>query len=161
MAIDLKILIAEDESHIALALKTIIRKAFPSASINVVKNGREALDTIKVTSYQLIISDWNMPVMTGIELLTALRNKKATMKIPFIMLTARGDKESVVSAVKNGVTEYVSKPFENQQIIEKVGKFLGHSDHILANTVNGNTEIVVDGDIDSELDALLENYIDE
>ena len=159
MSTVLKILIAEDEINISLALKTIIRKAFPSTSINVVKNGREALDTIKVTSYQLIISDWNMPVMSGIELLTSLRSKKATMETPFIMLTARGDKDSVISAVKNGVTEYVSKPFENKQIIDKVGKFLGYSNHILEDTVNMNTDI--DGNIDSELDDLLENYIDE
>lgn len=158
---DLKILIAEDEVNISIALKAIIRKVYPTASINVVTNGREALDTIKVTTYQLIVSDWNMPVMTGIELLVALRNKKATMDIPFIMLTARGDKESVISALKNGVTEYIAKPFENQQVIDKVQKFLGYEDHEPDKSIYATDHMIIAGDIDSEIDNLLENTVNE
>lgn len=127
MSAGLKILIAEDEENIALALKAIISKVLPLASINVVKNGREALNTITVTKYQLIISDWNMPVMSGLELLSAIREKKSTMHTPFLMLTARGDKQSVISAAKHGVTEYIAKPFDKQDVIDKVYKYTGTS----------------------------------
>lgn len=149
MSSEIKILIAEDEPNIALALKTIVQKVVPSASINVVSNGREALDTIKVTTYKLIISDWNMPVMTGLDLLTALRKKNASINTPFIMLTARGDKESVISAVKNGVTEYIAKPFDNQQVIDKVQKFLGYVDH------------EINEEIDDLVDSLINNNFDD
>jgi len=121
----LNILIAEDEANIALALKTVVSKAVPGANITVSNNGREALDAISEKPYQLVISDWNMPLMTGIELLSELRKDESTIDIPFLMLTARGDKSSVITAVQGGVTQYISKPFERQDVIQRVQDLLG------------------------------------
>jgi len=124
MSSELNILIAEDEQNIALALKTIVKKAALGANIDVVSDGQQALDSTFETDYQLIISDWNMPEMTGIELLTELRQKSTTRDIPFLMLTARGDKPSVMSALKGGVTGYLTKPFEKKDVIERVQSML-------------------------------------
>jgi len=121
----INILIAEDEENIALALKLIITKAFDGASVEVVSNGEEALDTIFETNFQLIISDWNMPKMTGIDLLTELRRKDTTKNIPFLMLTAREDVSSVMMALESGVTGYLTKPFEMQMVIDRVTQMLG------------------------------------
>lgn len=127
MNTDTRILIAEDDPNIALALKTIVGKAVAGCSITVVHNGREALDAVTETPYRLVISDWNMPAMTGIELLTELRKRESTVNTPFLMLTARGDKASVISALKGGVTEYISKPFDKQNVIDRVQALLGSS----------------------------------
>jgi len=124
MSTSLNILIAEDEVNIALAIKTIVKKAFSDVAITVVNNGREAYEAVKKTSFQLIISDWNMPVMTGLDLLTELRNNESSSEIPFLMLTARDDKVSVISAVKGGVTAYIAKPFEKEYLIKKIKELI-------------------------------------
>jgi len=121
---NINILIAEDEENIALALKTIVAKAIIGANITIVTNGKEALDSTFEKDYKLIVSDWNMPEMTGIELLTELRNSESTRDIPFLMLTARGDKPSVVSALQGGVTSYLTKPFEKQNVIDRIQSLL-------------------------------------
>lgn len=124
MNVDINILIAEDEPNIATALKFIVNKAVQDAYVEVVGNGRDALNATMERPYNLIISDWNMPGLTGIDLLTELRKNESTRDIPFLMLTARGDKESVIEAVQGGVTDYVAKPFENKNIINKIHTLL-------------------------------------
>jgi len=124
MSSELNILLAEDEKNIALALKTIVQKAALGANIQVVDNGKKALEATFETNFQLIISDWNMPEMTGLELLTELRKKETTRNIPFLMLTARGDKPSVLSALKGGVTGYLTKPFDKKDVIDRVQSML-------------------------------------
>jgi len=135
MSSELNILLAEDEKNIALALKTIVQKATPEASIQVVDNGKKALQATFETDFQLIISDWNMPEMTGLELLTELRNKETTRNIPFLMLTARGDKPSVLSALQGGVTGYLTKPFDKKDVIDRVQNMLaGYLESLPNNT---------------------------
>lgn len=122
---EINILIAEDEENIALALKAILNKALDEPLITTVNNGDSALDAVYKSTYQLIISDWNMPGMTGIDFLTALRSSETTKNIPFLMLTAREDMPSVLSALESGVTGYLAKPFENQVVIDRVKQLLG------------------------------------
>ena len=124
MTTGINILIAEDEDNIALALKTIINKAITDANITVVNNGKKALNATLETSFQIILSDWNMPEMTGIEFLIELRKNAATINTPFLMLTARGDKPSVLSALQGGVTSYLSKPFDKQDVIDRIQSLL-------------------------------------
>ena len=123
----INILIAEDEKNIALALQAIITKALGNVSITIVKNGESALDAIFKLNFQLIISDWNMPKMTGFDLLSELRSKETTKNIPFLMLTARDDMPSVMSALEGGATGYLTKPFEKQIVIDRINQLLGLS----------------------------------
>ena len=122
------ILIAEDEPHIAMALGAVVKKGVSDSVVTVVSDGEEALEKLLAGNYHLIISDWNMPKMTGAELLGKVRDNDKLKQLPFMMLTARGDKDSVISAMKGGVTEYIAKPFENQVIVEKAKNLLikGH-----------------------------------
>lgn len=121
----INILIVEDEYNVALALKTIISNALKSVSITIVTNGDNALDEIFKSTFHLIVSDWNMPEMNGMDLLTTLRNSETTKKIPFLMITGREDMPSVMSALESGVTGYLTKPFENKIVIDRVKQMLG------------------------------------
>jgi HD-like signal output (HDOD) protein len=119
----LRILIAEDDFAIALALKTILKNNF-NCELTVTSNGDEAWEKIQSASFDLILSDWNMPYKTGCELLADVRNNDSTKTVPFFMLTARADKNSVIDAVKGGVDGYIHKPFDRADLIMKISEAL-------------------------------------
>ena len=121
------ILIAEDDFAISLALKTILQNNI-NCHLTVCYNGQEAIDSLGGQSYDLVLSDWNMPVKTGQQLLEHIRANKKTEALPFIMLTARADRDSVIDAAKLGVTDYIHKPFNRQQLIAKIKQVLSIPD---------------------------------
>jgi len=113
------ILIAEDDESVALALEAILAREF-SCDIIVVEDGQAAWDRIKQGGIDIILSDWNMPNKTGDELLLDVREDEEVKYTPFLMLTARSDKDSVITAVQSGVSNYISKPFQKHDVISKV-----------------------------------------
>jgi two-component system chemotaxis response regulator CheY len=82
-------------------------------------DGKEALAKCD-PSVGLVITDWNMPIMGGLELTKALRAIPATAKLPILMITTRGVKEDILQAVEAGVTSYILKPFTPQLLKEKI-----------------------------------------
>lgn len=72
--------------------------------------------------FEFIVSDWNMPKMTGLELLEKIRSTEGMKALPFLMITAEGEQESVLKVVKAGVSNFIVKPFTPQILQEKVGK---------------------------------------
>jgi two-component system chemotaxis response regulator CheY len=79
-------------------------------------NGREALAILEErrtigNPIHLILSDWNMPVLTGIDFLAAVRNSPHYKDLPFVMITAEGEKQQVLQAIQRGVSNYITKPF--------------------------------------------------
>jgi two-component system chemotaxis response regulator CheY len=84
------------------------------------QDGNDALDLLKKEEVGLIVSDWNMPNMSGLDLLKAVRGDDNLKGIPFVMVTAEGMKENVVEAVKAGVTNYIVKPFTPETFSEKI-----------------------------------------
>lgn len=88
-------------------------------------DGKQALDKVREEQIDLIVSDWNMPNMTGIEFLKHVRADEKTKKIPFIMVTAEGKKENVIAAVHAGVSNYIVKPFNAATLKEKMVKVIG------------------------------------
>jgi len=123
MAAPKRILIAEDDYAIALALKTIVGGNIP-CELDMAGNGGEAWDLLQKKTFDLVISDWNMPVKTGAQLRLDMEQDPRLAAIPFIMLTARADKDSVVQAIKAGITNYVHKPFDRAKLIEKIQMLL-------------------------------------
>ena len=117
------ILIAEDDFAISLALKTILQNNI-NCQLTLCHNGQEAIDSLGRQSYDLVLSDWNMPIKTGQQLLEHVRANKNTESLPFIMLTARADRDSVIDSAKLGVTDYIHKPFNRQQLIAKIKQVL-------------------------------------
>ncbi len=83
-------------------------------------NGKHALEKLKEGDFKLIVSDWNMPEMMGIDLLRAVRSNDKLKTIPFVMVTAEAQKENVIEAVKAGVSNYIIKPFNAEQMREKL-----------------------------------------
>ncbi len=122
-----KILLAEDEIHIAVAVKAILKKGLPDYVVDHAKNGAEAWEKAKSGEYQMIISDWNMPKKNGDEFLVDIRANAATAATPFMMLTAKGDRDSHEAAIKAGANEYVVKPFKTPEFIAKVKGMLNAS----------------------------------
>lgn len=87
-------------------------------------DGQEALAKCDA-SIGLVITDWNMPVMGGVELVKALRAQPATAKLPVLMVTTRGAKEDILAAVEAGVNNYVLKPFDAPTLKQKIDGVLG------------------------------------
>jgi two-component system chemotaxis response regulator CheY len=92
------------------------------SEIDEAEDGRLALQMLQKKGYQLIISDWNMPNMMGIDLLKAVRSDTRLKAIPFLMLTAESQKENVLEAARAGVSNYIVKPFTPEQLEEKLNQ---------------------------------------
>lgn len=119
------ILVVEDDQNVALAIEAILTKGFADSRVIRVSNCRMAMDCLQTDPIKLIISDWNMPSRTGADLLQDVRHSNHTKHIPFLMVTARFDRESVVTAIRNGANDYICKPFEKHSMLTKVGRLLG------------------------------------
>jgi CheY-like chemotaxis protein len=121
----LSVLVVDDASFIRDLIKRSIRGRFPKFKVEDAINGKKAIQLIKNGHFDLILCDWEMPEVSGIEVLTWLRKYEIETekdKTPFIMITSRGDKNYVVEAVQSGVSEYIGKPFTGEKLIEKIIK---------------------------------------
>ena len=119
----INVLVVDDFATMRRIIKTSLKKL---GFNNVVEaeDGQDALNAMKKDNFCLIISDWNMPNMTGIEFLRAVRGDDRFKNIPFIMVTAEGQKQNVVEAVNSGVSNYIVKPFSPETLGEKLKKVL-------------------------------------
>ncbi|MBX9574814.1 MAG: response regulator [Caulobacteraceae bacterium] len=88
-------------------------------------DGAAALEMIRAKNYGLVLSDWNMQPMTGIELARAVRAEERTKALPFIMITAEAKTENVVAARQAGVNNYVIKPFTLAVLKQKISSVIG------------------------------------
>lgn len=123
----LSFLVADDAGFIRDLVKRALKSQFAQCQIDEAPNGRKAQGLLNRNRYDLVLCDWEMPEMSGLELLGWLRateTEREQSKTPFIMVTSRGDKSHVVKAVEAGVSDYIGKPFSNEQILKKVLKAL-------------------------------------
>ena len=118
------VLVVDDASFIRDLVKKCLRNYFPGMRIEDAINGRKAQAMLVKEAFDLVLCDWEMPEMSGLELLTWCREQDNLKAMPFVMVTSRGDKENVVQAIQAGVSGYVSKPFTNEQLITKVKQAL-------------------------------------
>ena len=117
-------LVVDDASFIRDLIKRAIRGTYPDFQIEDAVNGRRAQSLLKSTSFDLVLCDWEMPEMSGLELLKWFRSEEKYAQTPFMMVTSRGDKGHVVEAVQAGVSEYIGKPFSNEQLLTKLTKLV-------------------------------------
>lgn len=117
-----KILVVDDATFTRDLIRRTLRKQFPSAQLEEAVNGRKAQKMLEKATFDMVLCDWEMPEMTGVELLQWCREQDNYKKtdVPFVMITSRGDKDHIVEAVKSGVTDYLGKPFSSEQLINKV-----------------------------------------
>ncbi|RMQ48119.1 Response regulator [Pseudomonas cichorii] len=119
------VLVVDDATFIRDLVKKGLRNYFPGIHTEDAVNGRKAQALLVRETFDLILCDWEMPEMSGLELLAWCREQDNYLKtVPFIMVTSRGDKENVVQAIQAGVTDFVGKPFTNEQLLTKVKKAL-------------------------------------
>ncbi|MGA2223780.1 MAG: response regulator [Syntrophobacteraceae bacterium] len=120
---DLTVLIVDD----FLTMRRIVRKILRDLDFQNIleaEDGSAALDILKSTKVDLIVSDWNMPRMTGLELLKEVRGNDSFKDTPFLMVTAEAQKENIVEAVKARVSNYIVKPFTAAILEEKLAKIV-------------------------------------
>ena len=118
----LKILVVDDASFTRDLIRRSLKKQFPAVEIEEAVNGRKAQQLLAKVQFDMVLCDWEMPEMTGVELLKWCREQPKYKKedVPFVMITSRGDKSHVVEAVQSGVTDYLGKPFSSEQLANKV-----------------------------------------
>ena len=121
----LKALVVDDASFVRDLVKRTVRQRFPVIETTDAQNGRRAQSLMSRTTFDLVLCDWEMPEMSGLELLQWMRQQPHYEKVPFIMITSRGDKDHVVEAVKEGVSEYLGKPFSPEGLSKKIIKVMG------------------------------------
>jgi two-component system chemotaxis response regulator CheY len=123
MDTSIKILIVDDFATMRRILKNIL-KQLGFKNLVEADDGTTAWEVMEGQSIDLIISDWNMPKMTGLELLKKVRANDTYKKTPFLMVTAEAQKQNVIEAVQAGVSNYVVKPFTAEAISDKLEKIL-------------------------------------
>ncbi len=119
----IKVLVVDDFATMRRILKNIL-KQLGFTNIVEADDGTTAWEALEGQSIDLIISDWNMPKMTGLDLLKKVRASSDYAKIPFLMVTAEAQKQNVIEAVQAGVSNYVVKPFTAEGIYDKLSKIL-------------------------------------
>lgn len=128
------VLVVDDATFIRDLVKKGLRDHFPGVQIEEAINGRKAQQMLSRQVVDLILCDWEMPEMSGLELLTWCREQDNLKTTPFIMVTSRGDKENVVQAIQAGVSDYIGKPFSTEQLVTKVKKALSRAGKLQALT---------------------------
>ncbi len=121
--LDMKILVVDDFATMRRIIKNILRQ-IGYRNIEEADDGDVGLKLLKSQPFDFVISDWNMPKMSGLELLKAVRSDPQISDMPFLMVTAEAQKENVIEAVKAKVSNYIIKPFTAETLSEKINKIL-------------------------------------
>ena len=116
---NMKILTVDDFSTMRRIIRNMLRQ-LGYTNIVEAEDGAEALNLLHKDKVDFVISDWNMPNMSGLELLKAIRADEHLKPLPVLLVTAEALKENVVEAVKAGVNNYVVKPFTAEKLKEKI-----------------------------------------
>ena len=120
---NMKILIVDDFATMRKVIKNLLRQT-GYQNVTEAEDGVCALKELKSQKIDFIISDWNMPNMTGIELLRAVRADSELSSLPFLMVTAEALQQNVVEAVEAGVSNYIVKPFTAEVLSEKIEQII-------------------------------------
>ncbi|WP_426415615.1 response regulator [Aestuariirhabdus sp. LZHN29] len=119
----IRVLVVDDAAFIRDLVKKTVRGHFPHFVVEEAVNGRKAQSMLEKQPYDLVLCDWEMPELSGLELLQWMRSERS-LDTPFIMVTSRGDRDNVVAAVQSGVSEYIGKPFSSESLLKKIIKVL-------------------------------------
>lgn len=121
---NLRVLVIDDFATMRKIEKNILGQ-LGIKNVDEADDGSTALPKLQSNQYDIILLDWNMPTMTGLELLKAVRSDDNLKDIPVIMVTAEALKDNIVAAAQAGVNDYIVKPFTAATLEEKMKKVLG------------------------------------
>ena len=117
---NMKILVVDDMVTMRRIMKNIL-KQLGFANIDEAENGQEALQKLRSDTFGCVVSDWNMPVMTGIDMLRAIKADEKLKAIPVLIVTGKAQQSNLVEAVQAGASNYIVKPFTVETMQEKLG----------------------------------------
>ena len=116
-----KVLVVDSSAPARAAIINILRDQLFCKDIVEASDGQDALRKINgISNLDWVFCDWDLPHLTGLELLTKVRSAAETAQLSFIMVTAKSDRDSLVAAVQEGVTSFIIKPFTAKKLVEKV-----------------------------------------
>ena len=119
----MKILVVDDFSTMRRIVRNLlVELGFSTALIQEADDGESALTMLNAQSFDLVVTDWNMPNMTGIELLRAIRADASLKHLPVLMVTAENNRDQIIAAAQAGVNGYIVKPFTAVTLKEKLTK---------------------------------------
>lgn len=116
------VLVVDDELHLTTMVASRLRRA--GATVLTADNGQEALNLAARQAPDLVITDYQMPLMNGFELCLALHNQAATADVPVIMLTARGHKLSPEDMARTSIRHLMAKPFSMRELLATAGEIV-------------------------------------
>lgn len=122
---DMAILIVDDYKTMLRIIRNLL-KQLGFDNVDEATDGSSALQRLREKSYGLVISDWNMEPMTGLQLLREVRADAKLKHIPFVMVTAESKTENVIAAKEAGVTNYIVKPFNAETLKQKLVAVFGN-----------------------------------
>ena len=123
----LKFLVVDDMPTMRRFIKQSLRD-LGYTQVKMAPDGDAAIALLKSSSFDFVLTDWNMPGTPGIEVLKHVRGDERLAKLPVVMLTAEAKREHIVQAIEAGVSGYVIKPFSVKTLKEKIDKVLGTVD---------------------------------
>ena len=118
---NLRFLVVDDFSTMRRIVRNLL-KELGFTNVDEAGDGQVALHKLKTQHFDFVVSDWNMPNMTGIELLRAVRADGQIKHLPFLMITAEAKRENIIEAATAGANGYIVKPFTAATLEEKMGK---------------------------------------
>jgi two-component system chemotaxis response regulator CheY len=121
---NMKILVVDDFSTMRRIIKNILRQLGYTNTVEA-DDGTTAWELLNKEPVDFIIADWNMPKMTGLELLQRVRGSEEFEDMPFLMVTAEAQQENIIAAVQAKVSNYVVKPFTADALEQKIEKIFG------------------------------------
>jgi two-component system chemotaxis response regulator CheY len=121
----MKILTVDDSATMRRIIKNQLKQA-GFEEVDEAEDGRVALALLAKNQYDLLITDWNMPEMCGLELVKEIRRSEATKALPILMVTTVAGKEEIVVALKAGVNNYMVKPFDTATLRTKISQVVGN-----------------------------------
>jgi len=118
---NMKILVVDDFSTMRRIVKNLLQE-LGFSNIQEADDGATALPMLKAATFDFVVTDWNMPGMTGIDLLKAIRADASLKAIPVLMVTAENSREQIIEAAQSGVNGYIVKPFTAITLKEKIDR---------------------------------------
>ena len=118
---NMKILVVDDFSTMRRIVRNLL-KELGFSNVHEAEDGVDALKKLRAEPFEFVVSDWNMPNMTGIDLLREIRKDPALKHLPVLMVTAEAKKENIIEAAQAGASGYVVKPFTSVTLDEKLQK---------------------------------------
>jgi len=116
-----RFLVVDDFSTMRRIVRNLL-KELGYTNVEEAEDGAVALQKLQGGGFDFVVTDWNMPNMTGIELLQAIRASASLKELPVLMITAEAKKENIVAAAQAGASGYIVKPFTAATMAEKLGK---------------------------------------